>query len=172
MSACVACAMDDNATDGVLIAPRPSNIDINESPSRRCPRSDLPVLRAGVEISSNFGTEFRYGAGNLFATFPRVSRRDSAIMSDRWIFATPARFRLSPFPSRRTRRRTRVARSASNRSSIFAVSAGTFMSVPLRTRGLRKASIPKRTDKKTRTVPRLWNGMERSGGRMGPVAIN
>jgi len=125
------------------------------------------TFQAGVEISSNFGTEFRYGAGNLFATFRRVSRRDSAIMLDRWIFATPARFRLSPFPSRRTRRRTRVARSASNRSSIFAVSAGTFMSVPLRTRGLRKASMPKRTDKKTdRSAIMEWNGTFR--GPNGP----
>lgn len=68
MSAYVACPTDDNATVRALIAPRPPNIDINES-SGVLPSITRPALKFQRTL---FQVPLR-GSDNLFRAMPRCS---------------------------------------------------------------------------------------------------
>jgi hypothetical protein len=154
MSACIACAMDDNGPS----SNRPSNIDINESPSGAPLGATFQSFTPASKFQATLEPSFIYGAGNLFATFPRVSRRDSAIMLDRWIFARPVRFHLSPFPLRRRRPYTfsLIALRFSLLAQVLSCRSLCTLEDYERPRS-RNGRVKKRI------VPRLWNGMERSG---------
>lgn len=113
--ACIACAMDDtDATGRVLIAPRPPNIDINESPGApleltslsRTPAPKFQVTSclssATAAITYSMCSRCRDVPLSFAAKFnvdlPRT--RPNYISHRMWISATQTRFHPSRFPLR------------------------------------------------------------------------
>lgn len=115
LSACIACTTDDTDVTGrVLIAPRPPNIDINESPgapleltslSRTpAPKFQGTSCRSSATEAVTYSTHSRCRDVPLsFATkfnvdLPRT--RPNYISYRTWISATQTRFHPSRFPLR------------------------------------------------------------------------
>lgn len=115
LSACIACATDDiDATGRVLIAPRPFNIDINESPgapleltslSRTpAPKFQGTSCRSSATAAVTYSTRSRCRdvplsfAAKFYVDLSRT--RPSYISRPTWISVTQTRFHPSRFPLR------------------------------------------------------------------------